>query len=76
MLSGVQGVITCGCKGFLKAVRFFFWLSRKNGRAAEKIIRAEKIFRAYSRLPTQKFISPYAYDNTHERYYKYFAKHK
>ena len=43
----MQGVIT---------FRFFFWFSRKNGRAT-----GGKIFRAYSRLPSQKFVSPYAY---------------
>ena len=31
----------------------------------KKIIRAENIFRAYSRLPSQKSISPYAYERNY-----------
>ena len=48
-----------GARGYY--VPFFFWLSRKNGRATEKNYSGGKIFRAYSRLPSQKFVSPYAY---------------
>ena len=41
---------------------FFFWLSRKNCRAVGKNYSGGKIFRAYSRVPSQKFVSPYAYE--------------
>ena len=40
---------------------FFFWLSRKNCRAVGKNYSGGKIFRAYYRVPSQKFVSPYAY---------------
>ena len=42
----------------IRYVPFFFWLSRKNGRATEKNYSGGKIFRAYSSLPSQKFVSP------------------
>ena len=46
-----------GARGYY--VPFFFWLSRKNGRTTEKNYSGGNIFRAYSRLPSQKFVSPY-----------------